>query len=90
MSYAFKGATSFDKVLFWNTTQVTTMKGMFSGASSFNGDINIFDVSNVVDLSEMVSARRVCALRTNTKMTNFFMLDLPEKILVFRCRKFQW
>jgi hypothetical protein len=54
MSYAFAGATSFDKMLFWNTSQVTTMQGMFYGASSFNGDINVFDVSNVVDLSEMV------------------------------------
>jgi surface protein len=54
MSYAFAGATSFDKTLSWNTSRVTTMKGMFSGASSFNGDIDAFDVSNVVDFSEMV------------------------------------
>jgi surface protein len=54
MSYAFAGASSFDKALSWNTSQVTTMKGMFQGATSFNGDINSFDVSNVVDFSEMV------------------------------------
>ena len=57
MSYAFAGATSFDQTLPWNTSQVTSMKGMFSGASSFNGDINTFDVSNVVDLSEMVRSQ---------------------------------
>lgn len=54
MSYAFAGATSFDKTLYWNTSQVTTMKAMFQGATSFNGDITSFDVSKVVDFSEMV------------------------------------
>ena len=54
MSSAFEGATSFDKTLSWNTSQVSTMKGMFKSATSFNGDINSFDVSNVVDFSEMV------------------------------------
>jgi Mycoplasma protein of unknown function, DUF285 len=69
MSYAFAGATSFDKMLFWNTSQATTMKGMFSGASSFNGDINTFDVSNVVDFSEMVRYSAT-SIQSGTNATN--------------------
>ena len=37
----------------WNTSKVTNMSGMFSGATSFNGDISEFNTSKVVDMSGM-------------------------------------
>ena len=37
----------------WNTSKVTTMKGLFKGAQKFNDPIGSWDVSNVRDMSYM-------------------------------------
>ena len=37
-------------------SQVTTMRRMFSGASSINSDINDWDVSNVTDMNELFAS----------------------------------
>ena len=37
----------------WDTSNVTDMSGMFSGAKSFNGDISSWDTSSVNDMSDM-------------------------------------
>ncbi|UOY08375.1 BspA family leucine-rich repeat surface protein [Muricauda sp. SCSIO 64092] len=37
----------------WNTSKVTDMYFMFSGASAFNGDIGAWDTSKVTDMSHM-------------------------------------
>lgn len=37
----------------WDTSNVTTMKGMFMGLTSFNQDISVWDVRKVTDMSWM-------------------------------------
>lgn len=37
----------------WDTSNVTTMKGMFMGVTSFNQDISVWDVRKVTDMSWM-------------------------------------
>jgi len=37
----------------WNTTNVTSMKGTFQGATNFNGNISEWDTGNVTDMSNM-------------------------------------
>lgn len=51
----FTGATSFNRDLNWtiHTAGPVTMEGMFNGASSFNGNISAWDVSEVTDMSNM-------------------------------------
>ncbi|UOY07396.1 BspA family leucine-rich repeat surface protein [Muricauda sp. SCSIO 64092] len=44
------GTTGFSN---WNTAQVTTMVGMFAGASAFNGNIGSWNTSGVTDVSWM-------------------------------------
>lgn len=52
LSYAFFGTSSFNQPLTgWDTSDVTNMKGMFSG-SSYNQPVR-FDTSKVTDMSEM-------------------------------------
>ena len=38
----------------WDVSNVTDMRGMFSGASSFNQDISGWDVSKVTDMAANV------------------------------------
>ena len=44
---------TFNEDLFWDTSQVTTMKFMFYEASSFNGDLSSFDTSQVTTMALM-------------------------------------
>ena len=37
----------------WDVSKVTDMRGMFSGATSFNQDIGSWDVSKVTDMEVM-------------------------------------
>ena len=39
----------------WETSSATTMKGMFAGAESFQGNLEYFDVSKVADFSFMLA-----------------------------------
>jgi surface protein len=53
MMGVFLGATNFNHDIGnWNTSNVTTMQGMFSG-SAFNQDIGSWDVSSVKDMASM-------------------------------------
>ena len=50
----FRGASSFNgNISSWNTSNVTTMEGMFSDASSFNQDIGFWDTSRVTTMQSM-------------------------------------
>ena len=42
----------------WNTSNVTDMSYMFSGATVFNQPLNNWDVSNVTDMSYMFAGVR--------------------------------
>ena len=58
MSNMFKNAVSFNNLgqpLSWGskTASVTTMNGMFSGATAFNQDISGWNVANVIDTGSM-------------------------------------
>ena len=55
LSYAFYNALNLTVVpsALPTETLITNMLGMFSGATSFNGDISSWDVSNVTDMSSM-------------------------------------
>ena len=49
-----KGAYFFNEPLIaWDVSNVTTMSGMFRGASQFNQPLHSWDVSNVTDMSDM-------------------------------------
>ena len=55
MERAFAGASN---MIYWapdapDLSRVTTMSGMFDGATLFNGDLSNWDVSNVTDMSSM-------------------------------------
>jgi surface protein len=39
---------------------VTTMKAMFNGASAFNGDVSLWDVSNFTDMEMCTIGRFIC------------------------------
>ncbi|ATZ19059.1 hypothetical protein ESOMN_v1c06770 [Williamsoniiplasma somnilux] len=42
----------------WNTSNVTNMAYMFSGATNFNSDLSTWDTSNVIDMNYMFSEAR--------------------------------
>ena len=43
----------------WDVSRITDMSGMFTRATSFNGDISKWDVSRVTDMNRMFSNARV-------------------------------
>ena len=43
----FQGTSFNGDISSWDTSNVTDMKGMFSGATAFNQDIGSWDTSNV-------------------------------------------
>ena len=42
-----------DDISRWETSNVTTMKGMFDNAHAFNGDLSRWDTSNVTTMIRM-------------------------------------
>jgi len=55
MKEMFMGATAFDQDLStWNTGNVQLMYNMFLGATSFNQNLGSWDISNVIDMSNML------------------------------------
>ncbi|MDA9187931.1 BspA family leucine-rich repeat surface protein, partial [Flavobacteriaceae bacterium] len=53
MSDKFKSSTFNQNISSWDTSNVTTMHGMFDNARDFNQNIGSWDTSNVTDMSEM-------------------------------------
>jgi gliding motility-associated-like protein len=62
-----------------NLSQVTSMKGMFFGASSFNGDITNWDVSNVTTMKEMFQE----ALSFNQPIGNWNTTNVIDMAYMF-------
>ena len=51
-------ATAFNAdISAWDTSSVTNMAGMFSGATSFNADISAWDTSSVTNMPFMFPGR---------------------------------
>ena len=46
-------STGFGTMPAWNTSLITTMKGLFQNNYNFNGDLSAWDTSSVTDMSEM-------------------------------------
>jgi len=46
-------STGFGTMPNWNTSLITTMKGLFQNNYNFNGDLSAWDTSSVIDMSEM-------------------------------------
>ena len=53
MSDKFKSSNFNQNISSWDTSNVTTMHGMFDNARSFNQNIGSWDTSSVTDMSEM-------------------------------------
>ena len=53
MRAMFAGTKFNQDISSWNTSKVTDMSHMFSGATAFNQPLNNWDVSNVTDMSYM-------------------------------------
>jgi len=53
MSWIFSGTDFNGNINYWNTSNVTTMKGMFANAESFNQPIGNWDTSKVTDMETM-------------------------------------
>ena len=54
----FAGTKFNQDISSWNTSNVTDMSHMFSGATAFNQPLNTWDVSNVTDMSYMFAGVR--------------------------------
>ena len=66
-------------ISFWDTSNVTSMQGMFNGAQAFNQDIGGWDTSSVTDMSFMLQTNAVFNQNIGgwdtssvTNMTNMF------------------
>ena len=55
MSNMLPVSNFYDDISSWDTSSVTNMSGMFSGASMFYMDISSWDTSNVTNMSSMFS-----------------------------------
>ena len=54
MGGMFCEAISFDRNLAdWNVSSVTSMHAVFDGARCFSGDLSRWDVSNVIDVTDV-------------------------------------
>ena len=58
MRAMFAGTKFNQDISSWNTSNVTDMSHMFSGATAFNQPLNNWDVSNVTDMSYMFAGVR--------------------------------
>lgn len=58
MRAMFAGTKFNQDISSWNTSNVTDMSHMFSGATVFNQPLNTWDVSNVTDMSYMFAGVR--------------------------------
>ena len=53
MSWIFSGTDFNGDISYWNTSNVTSMKGMFANTGSFNRPIGDWDTSKVTDMETM-------------------------------------
>jgi surface protein len=72
MSFMFYNCLFNQPIPDWNTSNVTTMEGMFGGSASvFDQDISSWDVGNVTNFSQFMSD----GVLGNTRTTPFTHLD---------------
>lgn len=71
----------------WNTSNVITMEGMFSGCGRFNVPINCWDVSKVKNMSYMFSGAR----NFNQSLNNWEISNLKnDKNMFVNCKSFTY
>ncbi len=58
LSEAFRDLTQLEYVNIRDTSNITNMRGMFSGATNFNQPIGDWNTSNVTDMSDMFSGAK--------------------------------
>ncbi len=77
--FAFSGQDELTILLGGDTSKVIDMGSMFSGASSFNGDLSSFDTSNVTDMGWMFNG----ASSFNQDLTNFNTSNVTNMSVMF-------
>ena len=79
---SFKGCANFDSdnITKWNTQYVKSMMGMFSGATSFNGDISDWNTESLENASYMFKN----ATSFNANLTNWFTANVKNMTSMFQ------
>ena len=71
MRAMFAGTKFNQDISSWNTSNVTDMSHMFSGATVFNKPLNTWDVSNVTDMSYMFAGVRYESKDSYERISSF-------------------
>ena len=84
LGWIFYRCSSFNSDVSWNTSNVTSMYGMFNYCSLFNQSVSSFDTSNVVDMTVMFFG----AYAFNQSVSNFNTSNVGGMASMFRASSF--